>query len=727
MSPNLQHTLILVALMNSLFSYSTSSLAQNPAAKENQVKTGAGETEQKVIIKGKDEIENARHDATSKTVISNSDLIRFGDINITDALKRVPGILVVKDQLQLPGMGAAYTQVLIDGEPPQGITITDLTMNMIERVEIYRAGNAQFSSQAMAGTINIVLKRTPSSAKHQVKINATNGNKTSGNIESFNADKRGNFSYALSIFVSETDAPFSPKTQTITENFAEKNFEPQKYVQNFTRTAVTKVLRLTPRIQYTTNNGISFNSTSFFSNSHTSLGEESVFQFSTWLPLPTNRFRRNFTGDVNSGNSNLRALFSLENNTKFDIYGSVNRHDWKRQWNTDTFDNKDQLASQLYANFHLKTVGFNSTGKVTAPSSGTHDIVGAWSLFDSRGEGLRLERLAEMVPPNIKSEELTTSTRITKLAFFAQDEWKFRKDSSAYFGLRWESVRTETGGTAHKNQRHQSNVFSPIIQSLWQLNTENTDRLRFGVSRTYQAPTDLQLVSPTWKTINNSIQNPNFRGNPGLRPELAWSLDAAYEHNGKDAWNYNIRAKFRNIEDLHRESLSVIDGTWWVTYVNAGHALSKGIEIDTQFPLKRFVDNAPNIDFTFDLSKNWSRVSNLPQPYNTLSPISFSAKLGADYRSKDYPLNLGINVRHTDSRWQQINQSTRVFLGTPLQVDLYGLWKFSKQTQLRLAIDNLLKHRFADLTEKSFEDSFSRASVNVPVFRRVSLNFEHKF
>lgn len=720
--------LVLISLISFLSLLCLSSLASEPFVKQNQVqKNSSAETPQEITVKGKDEAENAHRDAAAKTVISNTDLIRFGDTNITDALKRVPGILVVKDQLQLPGMGAAYTQILIDGEPPRGITIADLPMNMIERVEIYRAGNAQFSSEAMAGTINIVLKRVPSSAQYQIKINATNESKLSGNIEWLNSDKHGKFSYALSASANKTHGAFPPRSQTISENFASNNPSVQKYTQDISRNVVINRLRLNPRIQYMTKDNANLTSTSLLSMVHTSMQDETAYQFLTGSELPISYIRRFFIADVVAGDTGIRALFNLSNDTKFDISGNINGRDWLRKWTEDTLNNKDLPAFQLNVNFRIKTIGFSSTGKVTAPSSDAHDIVGGWSLSDSSSKGQRLENLTEVMPPNLNSDNQTTNTRITKLAFFAQDEWKFRKDSSAYFGLRWESVRTETGGTTQENRRHQSNVFSPIIQSLWQLNTENTDRLRLGVSRTYQAPTDLQLSFPIWTTINNTMHNPNWRGNPSLRPELAWSLDAAYEHNGKDAWNYNIRAKFRNIEDLHRENLSLTNGTWWMTYVNAGHAVSNGLEIDTQFPLKRFVENAPNIDFTFDLSKNWSRVSNLPQPYNTLSPISFSAKLGADFRSKDYPLNLGINVRHTDSRWQQVNQSTRVFLGTPLQVDLYGLWKFSKQTQLRLAIDNLLKRRFADLTEKSFEDSFSRAGVNVPVFRRVSLNFEHKF
>ena len=72
--------------------------------------------------------------------ISYFELTRYGDTNVAEAMKRVPGVTVVKGVMQLPGMGSGYTQVLVDGEPPRGININDIPMSTIERVEIYRLG-----------------------------------------------------------------------------------------------------------------------------------------------------------------------------------------------------------------------------------------------------------------------------------------------------------------------------------------------------------------------------------------------------------------------------------------------------------------------------------------------------------------------------------------------------------------------------------------------------------
>lgn len=114
--------------------------------------------------------------------------------------------------------------------------------------------------------------------------------------------------------------------------------------------------------------------------------------------------------------------------------------------------------------------------------------------------------------------------------------------------------------------RFNAHVLSPIVQTLWQLprlNSENTDRIRIGVARTYNAPTNFQLVNPGFKLINNSIENPNDLANPRLRPELAWSFEAAYEHSGADKWNYNLRSVFRKINDLHRQDILKIGEDWW--------------------------------------------------------------------------------------------------------------------------------------------------------------------
>lgn len=93
-----------------------------------------------------------------------------GASRLSDLLAEHPGLVVTHDQfgsgIQLQGFDAAYTLILIDGEPVIGreggvINLERLPVNDIERVEIVRGPSSSlYGSEALAGVINIIT-RTP--------------------------------------------------------------------------------------------------------------------------------------------------------------------------------------------------------------------------------------------------------------------------------------------------------------------------------------------------------------------------------------------------------------------------------------------------------------------------------------------------------------------------------------------------------------------------------------
>ena len=103
-------------------------------------------------------------DTAATTVVGRDELLRYGDTSVADALKRVPGITVGGVQgrggdIRMRGLGNGYTQVLLNGQPvPSGFSIDSISPELIERVEIMRVATAEMGTQAIAGTINIVLQ-----------------------------------------------------------------------------------------------------------------------------------------------------------------------------------------------------------------------------------------------------------------------------------------------------------------------------------------------------------------------------------------------------------------------------------------------------------------------------------------------------------------------------------------------------------------------------------------
>ena len=234
-------------------------------------------------------------------------------------------------------------------------------------------------------------------------------------------------------------------------------------------------------------------------------------------------------------------------------------------------------------------------------------------------------------------------------------------------------------------------VWSPSLQTRYAL--PNKDVLRLAVSRTYKAPPLAKLVPRRYTNDNNNNPtNPDEQGNPNLRPELAWGLDAAYEHYLGDGALVSVSGYLRRIRDVTITRLFEQDGVWVEAPFNNGNASVRGVELEAKLPLRRLQRGAPAIDLRANLARNWSRVDNVPGPDNRLeSQTPFTANLGADYRPDGSPLTVGGNLNYQAGG--AVRQARQVRLGSSpkRELDLYVLWKVDAKTQLRIAGSNLLR------------------------------------
>ena len=706
--------------------------AQDVKGPANQTNTSEGNAQvtsapktQQVEVTAKNEPEVARKDAAAKTVVSNAELIKYGDTNIADAMKRVPGVTVVKGVMQLPGMAAGYTQVLVDGEPPRGININDIPMNTIERVEIYRLGSAEFSSQAMAGTINIILKKVPRTAQQQLKTSITHVHNTTGSTEWMGSDKNGNLSYSLSLRASEFGFSF-PQT-TNSEEYDQQNQLLSKNLRRTEGEALSKQFFISPILQYKNDSGFSLRSTTSISGSNFEDHSSQDYQFIAGQNYPIQSTQSRTYSRGRNGNSSIKINDKIFDDAKLDFNLGVNGYTSDYLGHEVNYSKPEQLAFTRSTQNRIFNRGLSSSLKVTVPSTAEHDIVIGWNGSRSQNETHRTQ--VDIIPTQTSSESnlQTTESAIDNMAIFAQDEWKFRKNSSVYLGLRWEGVRVNSKGNTQNNAENTSSVWSPIVQTLWQLNDENTDRFRLGVSRTYNAPPNFYIISPKFVVVNNSIENPSLRGNPALKPELAWSLQTSFEHNDQNEFSYSVKAVVRKIMDIHRMQLSYADNTWWRQYVNAGEGISKVLSFETQFPAKRCINDAPNIDFSFYIGRTWSAVSYLPKPDNLLVPGKLNANVSIDYKTKDQMLSMGGSLRYQDNNPILISSLQRTTGAPSVDLDVYALWNASKKTKLRLSMDNLLKRTQVN-TNQYFETQgmLWRSSYTKP-FRYFRLQMEHSF
>lgn len=153
---------------------SACALAQQTPAPGAATATTAATTATVEIKAGADT--RRRNDTASRLIVHHDELVQYGDRSALDAMKRLPGVTVLDAGVRMRGLGSGYTQVLVDGQRmPPGFSLEALAPDAIERIEVIRAATAEYSTASIAGTINIVLRKSVAKGGGEVKLGTGGG------------------------------------------------------------------------------------------------------------------------------------------------------------------------------------------------------------------------------------------------------------------------------------------------------------------------------------------------------------------------------------------------------------------------------------------------------------------------------------------------------------------------------------------------------------------------
>jgi iron complex outermembrane receptor protein len=334
------------------------------------------------------------------------------------------------------------------------------------------------------------------------------------------------------------------------------------------------------------------------------------------------------------------------------------------------------------------------------------------------------------------SGNLKAST--ARWAAYTQDEFKINPNWSAYAGVRYESILTE-GQVSETLKRNQSQVWTPLFHALWKPDPAKRDQIRMSLTRSYKTPTLYNLVAPLRYSrdyhpnlfLTNVPTQPDRVGNPDLRPELATGIDLAFERYLEGGGVLSANVFRRNIEDLIRYQTTtscVSGGPRCVSSPqNVGDAVTQGIELEAKFRLNQAWSEAWPVDIRSNISFFHSKVKEVPGPDNRLDQQpSMTANLGADYRLRGLPLTLGGNVNWNPDYDTRRSQEQSSYQGIKRVVDVYGQWRYSAATALRLTVSNLLPRDYETATTFSSGGASETARTTDRNWRNVQLRLEMK-
>lgn len=667
----------------------------------------AAKPDDKISVSGRALTDNDRRRGSSaaKITFSREDIARFGDNNLGDVLKRLPGVTIGGTpgrrggEIRMRGLGSGYTQILINGEPAaRGFSMDSLSPDMIERIEVIRAPMAEFSAQAVAGTINIVLREDAKKRTSEATVSAsqTDNHKLQPRINVQHSDKIGGLNYTIGGSLQHYDQ-IEAITQSTQQRYNADGSLRGSQTDNGIRQSRGYSLNSAPRLTWRFGEGDTLTLQMFAMHSQeVDLGSytETGGMGSAPYDRANERSENQFDMFRGFGNRQMPLADGGKLNIRFGF--NVNHNDSKS-------DRQQYLASapslRILDDSAVKDHGFTTGGKWSTPLGEGHSLALGYDVDWSTRDETRTRSENSVINPAFSGTQLSAKT--LRLAGFGQDEWDITPQYSAYLGLRYETIETRSNGLS-TDFTNRSGVWSPSLQGVWRLPNSKNDQVRMSVSRSYRAPRIADLMARTVLSDSNDPFSPDSAGNPNLKPELAWGAELAIEHYLSQSGLISANLFARNIDNVIRRDTALVGGRWVSSPTNLDHATTTGIELEGKFRLTELIDDAPPIDVRANLSHYWSHVSNIPGPDNRLDGQSAqSVNLGLDYRLKSVPLTIGGNLSVVPAYEVQQSVSQLRHIGGKRVGDIYALWKFDPAVQLRLSAGNLAHANIDSATEST--------------------------
>ena len=686
-----------------------------PAASRPAVPTATPQRVEITATQAADNNEDRRRSTASRITFGREDLDRMGDSTLGEVLKRLPGVSVGGPPgrggpVRMRGMGGGYTQILIDGQRmAPGFSLDSIAPEQIERIEVMRAPVAEHSAQAIAGTINVIMRADFKRKTNEFRIGGgADGGRGQAGATWINNGQNELLGYNLTATLFkggqasewDTHTRFADATDTTT-------LDRQEHGSSDSR---RQGLFANGRLQFKLGTGQSLDLQPFFNSVRTrSTGQATLTQTLPQTGLPNDPalpFRlATWQTDSHWQMSRLNGSYIVGSpaggRLQLNVNGSLSE--------SGSLSSRDETGGSAAAGRHkvddsrAREQSVDLKARYSQLLAERHSASGGIELSRSlRHDGRTSTINGDPTLTEFGDDIAATSQRI---ALWAQDEWDWSKTFSFYAGARWEAITTRSDGVAGAAGGAVSNrsaVFTPLAQMVWKLPDRPRDQVRMSLTRSYRAPSTSQLIArPSISSLypdlsqTNQPTSPDRAGNPALLPELAWGLELGVERYLDAGGILSTNLFLRKIDKLIRQVRSqetVVYATaprWVSRPQNIGQADVAGLELEAKGRLSDLMATDLPITLRSNFTLMWSQVNQVLGPNNRLEgQAPYTANLGADWPVKGTPLSLGANLNFTPSfQITQIdNQVSRQ--GVKRVLDANAAWRFSPDASLRLTVSN---------------------------------------
>ncbi len=575
-----------------------------------------------VIVTGQPALRN-RTDDTVPTLSYDLDYFqRFEPLTVGDALKRVPSVAFLSDVLEsdgvrLRGLDPGYTKILIDGEevPGGGVDrsffVDRIPAELIERVEVVRSSSANRSGDAVAGTINIVLRDALSLDGGYVRLGAI----------AFPDSDYGQFG---GTYGAVWGGQVGPGRLLVGANVQDRRNPKLKFSQRFDEPGGT--LENT-EVQTDVRDGTdyAFNAAYEVEVGGGVLDVSGVF-------VRTDRFQDEDSIEYRGGIENNANLLTVNDN---DLDIQTDNLSLRAGYERDMFGGETEFKI-AYATFDDEQYEFESESEYlrdanpfpeedrftldsTTVDISESELKGGIEHEIDLSNGVELEfgfqanrkerdslvaetpRIRFNVPnapaprpavpafgafvPVAGGDSSIEETRFDPYVMISGENGAFTWEA----GLRYETTDvTVVDRTVAPALQTTENDYAELLPSFSaRITVSDTDRIIFSAARTVRRP-NFDRLTPA--LLEEEFGDSDFRGNPNLQPETSVGFDLGFERRLGRRGIAGVNVFWREIDNLIEEVNTGLEGsagpgTFIYTVDNVGDGSVYGIEFDLSTPL----------------------------------------------------------------------------------------------------------------------------------------------
>lgn len=620
-----------------------------------------------------------------------------GDGSVLEYLARQPGIAVDADgYISLRGMGAGYTQVLINGQQLDAldgdVMLEGISMEMVERVEIVRGASATDSGAGIAGTIRIVTRQATGPVERKVSMRT--GFSPRGAFQHQLALATGARSQALEWQLNASLSHAEKKSDVLLHERQaymggaafNNSYSAQKGQQRSNqamlagevavrptgqdRLGLSWIAELQPE-QRQTNGSFLMR---YEEPADSSMGYEYRSKwrakdhvFAAWSVMPVLRWDHQLAGG---------GLLQTELGSK----QARNRQGYTYALLEGGFmGGEGEESIQRQRDYHASiqwSQAWSSTSRTTL------------------GSQLRTERSGATYVEG--DDSFSEKLRRDTTAAFAQWNWSPSAAWMVETGLRHERMALTSPAETQLDRRTQ-NLWLPSLHIGYSPNP--LQRWHLQLAKTYRAP-KFEDLSDYVREREGNFTQPDLGGNPHLRNETATGLELGFSQvllrDQRNVGQFKVNLFARDISNGLSKELAPYAAEdwngnpterWMLTTVNRGKTRIWGLESGVRYDLA-----ALPLSVRADLTLTQSRVAGQAAPARLMGQSPAVLDLGFDARTQSaglLPERFGATLRLEAGYKSRVNPEMWGRMKPLATLHLHSLWKLEHGVRLRAQVSGL--------------------------------------